>query len=479
MSKQNINKKSFLNHPIFEEIKSLALELNTEAYVIGGFVRDQLLNRSQKKDIDIVVHGNGIEFARKLSVKLGIKKISIYKTYGTAMFNYGDTELEFVGARKESYSIDSRNPKVEAGSIEDDQKRRDFTINALAISLNKDTYGDLVDPFNGLEDLKDQIIRTPLNPNITFSDDPLRMMRAIRFATQLNFKIDEQSYNAITLNKNRIKIITAERIHTELNKIIMSEVPSKGFKLLFDSGLLEIIFPELHNLAGIDTKNSISHKDNFTHTLQVLDNIAKLSDDIWLRWAAVLHDIAKPRTKRFVEGSGWTFHSHNFIGAKMVPDIFSRLKLPLNEKMKFVQKMVDLHMRPIALVEDIVTDSAIRRLLVDAGDDIDALMTLCEADITSKNEKKVALYIENFKNVRKKIIEVEERDSLRNFQPPISGEEIMSFFGIPASKTVGDIKNAIKEAILEGDIPNDYDAAQKLMLKIGSEMGLSPKISNE
>lgn len=479
MSKQNINKKSFLNHPIFEEIKSLALELNTEAYVIGGFVRDQLLNRSQKKDIDIVVHGNGIEFARKLSVKLGIKKISIYKTYGTAMFNYGDTELEFVGARKESYSIDSRNPKVEAGSIEDDQKRRDFTINALAISLNKDTYGDLVDPFNGLEDLKDRIIRTPLNPNITFSDDPLRMMRAIRFATQLNFKIDEQSYNAITLNKNRIKIITAERIHTELNKIIMSEVPSKGFKLLFDSGLLEIIFPELHNLAGIDTKNSISHKDNFTHTLQVLDNIAKLSDDIWLRWAAILHDIAKPRTKRFVEGSGWTFHSHNFIGAKMVPDIFSRLKLPLNEKMKFVQKMVDLHMRPIALVEDIVTDSAIRRLLVDAGDDIDALMTLCEADITSKNEKKVALYIENFKNVRKKIIEVEERDSLRNFQPPISGEEIMAFFGIPASKTVGDIKNAIKEAILEGEIPNDYDAAHKLMLKIGLEMGLNPKISNE
>jgi poly(A) polymerase len=305
------------------------------------------------------------------------------------------------------------------------------------------------------------------------------MMRAIRFATQLNFKIDEQSYNAITLNKNRIKIITAERIHTELNKIIMSEVPSKGFKLLFDSGLLKIIFPELHNLAGIDTKNSISHKDNFTHTLQVLDNIAKLSDDIWLRWAAILHDIAKPRTKRFVEGSGWTFHSHNFIGAKMVPDIFSRLKLPLNEKMKFVQKMVDLHMRPIALVEDIVTDSAIRRLLVDAGDDIDALMTLCEADITSKNEKKVAQYIENFKNVRKKIIEVEERDSLRNFQPPISGEEIMAFFGIPASKTVGDIKNAIKEAILEGEIPNDYDAAHKLMLKIGLEMGLNPKISNE
>lgn len=479
MNTENINKKDFLTHPIFKEISSLATEINTEAYVIGGFVRDQLLNRLQKKDIDIVVHGNGIEFAHKLSKKLGIKKISIYKTYGTAMFNYGDVELEFVGARKESYNLDSRNPKVEAGSIEDDQKRRDFTINALAISLNKETYGNLIDPFNGLKDLKDQIIRTPLDPNITFSDDPLRMMRAIRFATQLHFDIHEKSYQAIITNKNRIKIITAERIHTELNKIIMSDMPSIGFKLLFDCGLLEIIFPELYRLSGVDTKNKISHKDNFLHTLQVLDNIAKLSDDIWLRWAAVLHDIAKPRTKKFVEGTGWTFHSHNFFGAKMVPDIFARLKLPLNEKMKFVQKMVDLHMRPIALVEDIVTDSAIRRLLVDAGDDIDDLMTLCEADITSKNERKVAQYIENFKNVRKKIDEVEERDSLRNFQPPISGEEIMAFFGIPASKTVGDIKNAIKEAILEGEIPNDYNAAHNLMIKIGTQIGLNPAISNK
>ncbi|MDD4150044.1 MAG: HD domain-containing protein [Bacteroidales bacterium] len=454
------------------EIAELAQHENTEAYVIGGFVRDKLLKRSDKKDIDIVVQGDGIDFARKLSQHLGISNLSIFKTYGTAMFNYKDTELEFVGARRESYSKDSRNPVVESGSIEDDQRRRDFTINALAISLNLKNYGELIDPFDGLTDLKNKIIKTPLDPDITFSDDPLRMMRAIRFATQLNFNIEEGSFEAIKTNKERIGIITAERIHTELNKIIMADKPSIGFKLLFETGLLEIIFPELYQLSGVEKHGLVGHKDNFSHTIQVLDNLAKYSNDLWLRWAALLHDIAKPRTKKFVEGIGWTFHSHNFIGAKMVPSIFLRLKLPLNEKMKFVQKMVDLHMRPIALVEDVVTDSAIRRLIVDAGEDIDELMTLCEADITSKNEKKVEQYIENFKNVRKKIIEVEERDSLRNFQPPVSGEEIMAFFGIPASKAVGDIKNAIKEAILEGIIPNEYEAAKKFMTRIGQEMGL-------
>jgi poly(A) polymerase len=472
LSTKNKNKSTYLNYPIFKQISDLANETNIEVYVIGGFVRDKLLERNEKKDIDIVVHGNGIEFARELANKLGIKKLSIYKTYGTAMINVNDTELEFVGARKESYQKDSRNPIVESGSIEDDQKRRDFTINALAISLNKSSYGELIDPFSGLNDLKDKIIRTPLNPDITFSDDPLRMLRAIRFAAQLNFHIEETSFDAIKSNKERIRIITAERIHTELNKILLSPKPSIGFKLLFDSGLLEIVFPELYKLAGIESHNKISHKDNFLHTIKVVDNVATLSDDLWLRWAALLHDIAKPKTKRYVEGIGWTFHSHNFMGAKMVPEIFSRLKLPLNEKMKFVQKVVDLHMRPIALVEDIVTDSAIRRLVVDAGDDIDQLMTLCEADITSKNEKKVAQYIKNFKNVRKKIIEVEERDSLRNFQPPVSGEEIMEYFKIPASKTIGDIKNSIKEAILEGIIPNNYHAAHEYMIKLGKELDI-------
>lgn len=472
MIDKKIYKIEYLKHPVFSKIADLASKEKTEAYVIGGFVRDKLLGREGNKDIDIVVHGNGIEFTKNLAENLKIKKVSIYKTFGTAMFNYNDTEFEFVGARKESYNKDSRNPQVESGSIEDDQKRRDFTINALAISLNKSNYGELIDPFSGINDLKNRIIRTPLDPTITFSDDPLRMLRAIRFASQLNFEIEERSFKAIQENKNRIKIITPERIHTELNKILMSEKPSIGLRLLYDSGLLEIIFPELYKLSGVDTQNNISHKDNFSHTIQVVDNIAKLSDDLWLRWAALLHDIAKPRTKKFVNGVGWTFHSHNFIGAKMVPDIFKRFRLPLNDKMKFVQKMVDLHMRPIALVEEIVTDSAIRRLVVDAGEDIDKLMTLCEADITSKNERKVAQYIENFKNVRQKIIEVEERDSLRNFQPPISGEEIMEYFNIPASKTVGDIKSAIKEAILEGTIPNEYNAAKDYMIKIGQEMGL-------
>lgn len=472
MTDNNTYHKEFIDDPVFEKIAELAEGLNTEAYVIGGYVRDKLLKREGNKDIDIVIQGNGISFARKLADKLNIKKVSVYKTYGTAMFNYQGTEYEFVGARKESYNENSRNPEVEQGSIEDDQKRRDFTINALAISLNKSNFGKLIDPFEGIEDLYYRIIKTPLDPDLTYSDDPLRMLRAIRFASQLDFVIEAESLKAIKRNNQRIKIISSERVHTELNKIIMSREPSIGFKLLFDTGLLEIVFPELHSLSGVSIQKNISHKDNFLHTIQVLDNLAKLSDDLWLRWAALLHDIAKPRTKRFVDGIGWTFYSHNFIGAKMVPKIFTRLKLPLNEKMKFVQKMVDLHMRPIALVEDVVSDSAIRRLVVDAGEDIDKLMTLCEADITSKNEKKVAQYIENFKNVRSKVIEVEERDSLRNFQPPVSGEEIMEHFNIPASKAVGDIKNAIKEAILEGIIPNDYEKAKEFMIEKGKEMGL-------
>ncbi len=478
LSSKNINKSDFLTHNIFKKIAELADKENTEAYVIGGFVRDKLLSKESNKDIDIVISGNGIEFARKLADTLKIKKVSIYKNFGTAMFQYSNTDFEFVGARKESYSKDSRNPIVSTGTIADDQNRRDFTINTLAISLNKDNYGELIDPFGGITDLNNKLIRTPLDPLLTFSDDPLRMLRAIRFASQLNFKIDEKSFKAIKENKERIKIITPERIHTELNKILMSPKPSIGFKLLYDSGLLKIIFPELHNLAGVDIKNNIGHKDNFYHTIKVVDNIATLSDDLWLRWAALLHDIAKPRTKKFIEGTGWTFYSHNFIGAKMVPDIFNRLRLPLNDKMKFVKKMVNLHMRPIALVEDTVSDSAIRRLVVDAGEDLDKLMTLCEADITSKNEKKVAKYIENFHNLRRKIIEVEERDSLKNFQPPISGEEIMEYFNIPASITVGNIKNEIKEAILEGIIPNDKEAAKKYMIEIGKRENLQGKKSS-
>lgn len=472
MAKNNNKIAKFLTAKIFDIISDLSNETNTEVYVIGGYVRDKFLKREDKKDIDIVVKGNGIEFARKLAKKVGVKKVSVFKTYGTAMFKYEDTEIEFVGARKESYQPDSRNPVVEEGSIEDDQKRRDFTINALAISMNKSTYGQLSDPFNGLEDMKNRLIKTPLDPDITFSDDPLRMLRAIRFATQLHFTIEENCFSAIERNRERIKIITAERIHLELNKILMSDKPSVGFNLLFSSGLLEIILPELYALAGISIHNNKSHKDNFLHTLLVVDNISKLSDDLWLRWAALLHDIAKPRTKKWVEGTGWTFYAHNTIGARMVPDIFNRLKLPMNEKMKFVQKIVDLHMRPIALVEDTVTDSALRRLLVDAGNDMDALMTLCEADITSKNEARVAQYIENFKHVRKKIAEVEERDHLRNFQPPISGDEIMKYFKLGPCKRVGDIKNAIKEAILEGEIPNDKDKAWEYMIKIGKEIGI-------
>lgn len=472
MVKNSNNISELLTHKIFKLIRDFDETDNTEVYVIGGYVRDKLLKRADKKDIDIVVKGNGIEFAQKLANKLKIKKLSIYKTYGTAMFQFEDTELEFVGARKESYSPESRNPKVEQGSIEDDQKRRDFTINALAISLNKETYGEITDPFNGIEDLHYRTIRTPLDPDITFSDDPLRMMRAIRFASQLDFIIDDECFEAIKRNKHRIEIISAERIHTELNKILLSKQPSIGLKLLFDSELLEIIFPELYNLAGVSTQAGVKHKDNFLHTIQVVDNVAENSDNLWLRWAALLHDIAKPKTKKYVEGIGWAFHAHNFIGQKMVPEIFARLKLPLNEKMKYVQKLVDLHMRPIALVEDEVTDSAIRRLIVDAGEDLDDLLTLCEADITSKNEKKVKQYLTNFKALRQKIVEVEERDSLRNFQPPISGDEIISYFNIEPSRTVGIIKNAIKDAILDGEIPNDKEKAWEYMISKAKSLGI-------
>ncbi len=473
---ENNNYIEFISDKIFVEASKVAEREGVELYVIGGYVRDKLLKRNVKKDIDFVVDGNGIDFARKLAAHLRVKKVSIFKTYGTAMFTYRDTELEFVGARKESYNFESRNPIVEKGTIEDDQKRRDFTINALAISLNKQNFGELIDPFNGMEDLYYRTIKTPLEPSITFSDDPLRMLRAIRFASQLDFQIDSECLEAICKNRERIKIITQERIHTELNKILESRKPSIGFKLLFDTGLLEIIFPELYKLSGVSVQEGLGHKDILLHTLQVVDNVAEKSDDLWLRWAALVHDIGKLKTKRFVEGVGWTFYSHNIIGANMIPKIFARMHLPLNEKMKFVQKMVDLHMRPIALVEDVVTDSAIRRLIVDAGDDIEALMMLCESDITSRNEKKVALFLENFKLVRQKIVEVEERDSLRNFQPPISGEEIMSYFNIQPSQTVGIIKNAIKDAILDGIIPNEYEAAHKFMVEKGEELGLQKSV---
>ena len=465
----------FVSDKIFYEVSEVAAAECVDVYVIGGYVRDCLLRRNVKKDIDFVVDGNGMDFAKKLAAHLNVKKVSVYKTYGTAMFVYNGTDLEFVGARKESYNFESRNPVVERGTIEEDQKRRDFTVNALAISLNKRNYGELIDPFDGLEDMYFRTIRTPLEPSVTFSDDPLRMLRAIRFASQLDFQIHPECLDAIRKNRRRIEIITQERIHTELNKILESKKPSIGLKLLFDTGLLEIIFPELFQLSGVTIQEGMAHKDIFLHTIQVVDNVAEKSDDLWLRWAALLHDIGKVKTKRFVEGTGWTFYSHNTVGAKMIPMIFTRMHLPLNEKMKFVQKMVDLHMRPIALVEEIVTDSAIRRLIVDAGEDLDSLMTLCESDITSRNEKKVEMFLDNFKHVRQKIVEVEERDSLRNFQPPVSGEEIMEYFNIEPSQTVGIIKNAIREAILDGVIPNDYDKAHEFMIEKGRELGLSAR----
>ncbi len=447
--------------------------METPAFVIGGFVRDMLLKRDFRQDIDIVSLGSGIEFARKVAEKLGDDiPVKFFKNFGTAMLRSSGCKIEFVGARKESYRQDSRKPIVENGSIEDDQNRRDFTINALAIDLGKAHYGRLVDPFHGVDDLELKVIRTPLDPDITFSDDPLRMMRAIRFATQLDFTLDPVCKEAITRNADRISIVSMERVSDELNLIIQADKPSRGFMLLDETGLLEILFPEFVELKGSEQIDGKGHKDNFYHTLKVLDNVAAKTDDLWLRWAAILHDIAKPLTRKFIPGTGWTFHAHEFRGAKMVPVIFRKLKLPLNEKMKYVEKLVLLHLRPIVLAEDIVTDSAVRRLLFEAGDDIDDLMLLCEADITSKNQKKVQRFLDNFEVVRTKLREIEEKDRLRNWQPPVTGEMIMEAFGIKPSREVGVIKNAITEAILEGEIPNNVEAAYERMILEGEKLGL-------
>ena len=472
-----MNLASHLTHPVFKRVGELADERGQRAFVIGGFVRDLLLDRPCK-DNDIVTEGSGIELARATAQSMGIRQVHVFKNFGTAMFKARDHEVEFVGARKESYSRGSRKPVVEDGTLEDDQNRRDFTINAMAISLNADSFGKLVDPFGGVDDLSRKWIRTPLDPDVTYSDDPLRMLRAVRFASQLGFRIEEGSLASIRRNAKRLSIISAERIHTEVNKIILSPRPSRGFKLLFKTKLLHKFFPEMAALQGVEWRKGVGHKDNFYHTLEVLDNVAEHSDSLWLRWAAIMHDIAKPPTKRFDARSGWTFHGHEDRGARMVPKIFARLKLPMDAKMKYVQKLVLLHLRPIALTKDVVTDSAVRRLLFEAGDDIDDLMILCRADITSKNEAKVERYLKNYDVVVEKLREVEEKDHIRNFQPPVSGEEIMEAFGIPPSRPVGDIKNAIKEAILDGDIRNDVVEAKRLMLELGAQMGLTPSPSS-
>lgn len=485
-----------LSHPIFKLISETADELNLECYVIGGWVRDLFLERPSK-DIDVVVVGGGIErpgivIAEALKQKLGKAHIAIYRNFGTAQLKYKNMEVEFVGARRESYDRNSRKPITEDGTIEEDQNRRDFTINAMALCLNSARYGELVDPFDGMYDLEDGIIATPLDPDITFSDDPLRMMRCIRFATQLNFYIEDETFDALERNKERIKIISGERIADELNKIMLSPSPSKGIIDLERCGLLEIIFPELLALQGVETRNGRAHKDNFYHTLEVLENVAKATNakdwevcpsqfedekehKLWLRWAALLHDIGKPKSKRWDNLLGWTFHNHNDIGERMIPNIFRRMKLPMNEKMKYVQKLVGLHMRPIVIADEEVTDSAVRRLLFEAGNDIDDLMLLCTADITSKNEQKKQRFIDNFKLVRQKLIDIEEKDRIRNFQPPISGEEIMETFSLKPSKEVGLLKNAIKEAILEGVIPNEYEPAKRLLLEEAKKLGLDIK----
>ncbi|MFT6851241.1 MAG: poly(A) polymerase [Sphingobacteriales bacterium] len=461
--------------PIFDVIGEVAKKLRIKTYVIGGFVRDHFLERPSK-DIDFVVVGSGIDMAREVAGKLPEKpQVTVFKNFGTAMFNYQGMEIEFVGARKESYRANSRKPIVENGSLKDDQNRRDFTINAMAISLNENDFGEVLDPFRGLDHIEDKLIKTPLDPDLTFSDDPLRMMRAIRFAAQLNFEIDKTALKAIRTNAERIKIVSQERTTDELNKIILSKNPSVGFKHLFNTGLLHIIFPEMAALHGVDIIDGKGHKDNFYHTLQVLENVCTMTDDLWLRWAAILHDIAKPPTKRFDKKIGWTFHGHEDKGARMTPKIFRNLRLPLNEKMKFVQKLVALHLRPIALAKSIVTDSAIRRLLYEGGEDLDALMKLCRADITSKNEEKVTKYLKNFDLVEIKLKEVEEKDKIRNWQPPVSGNDIQDTFEIIIGRHIGDIKSKIKEAILDGDIENNREAAVEYMLKLGDEMNLKRK----
>ncbi len=467
------NYKQHLENKIFKIISQAAQELNLDCYVIGGFVRDILLERNYKKDIDIVAVGSGIELALKVSELLPNQpKVQVFKNYGTAMLRYKEMDIEFVGARKESYTHESRNPLVEIGTLKDDQERRDFTINAMAFSLNSNNFGDLVDPFNGVADLENKILKTPLHPDITYSDDPLRMMRAVRFATQLHFQIESESLAAITKNATRISIISGERIVDELNRILASEKPSIGFLHLYQTGLLDLILPELTALNNVEEVEGHTHKNNFYHTLEVVDNICPNTDDVWLRWAALLHDIGKAPTKKFNKMQGWTFHGHEFLGGKMAKKIFERLHMPLNQKMKFVQKMVMMSSRPIVIAEEIVTDSAVRRLVFDAGEDIENLMVLCEADITTKNSKKFQRYHNNFKIVRQKIVEVEEKDRVRVFQPPISGEEIMELFGLKPGREIGVLKEAVKEAILEGEIPNDYEPAKEFVLKRAEKMGL-------
>ena len=473
-----MNYSAALKNPIFRTIQIVADKLNYPTYVVGGWVRDSLLqNQQNKTDIDFVCVGSGIKLAKQVALKLGKEAtFKVFKNFGTAMIEYHGENYEFVGARKESYRSESRKPIVEDGTLEDDQNRRDFTINAMSIQLNKKNYGLLIDPFDGEKDLENKIIKTPLNAEITYNDDPLRMMRAVRFATQLNFEIDEQSYQAINKHAERLSIISQERITEELNKIILSPTPSTGFKMLFNTKLLHQFFPELVKLQGIEKVGKHEHKDNFYHTITVLDNISKNTNNLWLRWAAILHDIAKPQTKKYEKGHGWTFHTHEFIGGKMVPGIFRKLKLPLNEKMRYVKKLVTLHLRPIVLAKDIVTDSAIRRLLFDAGDDIEDLMTLCDADITSKNANKVKRYLNNFQLVRKKLKEVEKKDHIRNFQPPIDGLEIMQLFNIQAGKEIGILKNAIKDAILDGKIKNNKKEALKFIIKTAKKLNLEPVI---